>query len=120
MLSHEWRELEALCERISVLRERYGPALRTNNVGLIAGIKNDLAKAKRQRELLVHHISARLGAAAADPAHNRDADPAFAPVPAGTTSRSRSCSNPSAPAARPPGAGASLASTAAAGLVARR
>ena len=66
MLSHEWRELEELCDRISDLRHRYSAAQRTKNVGLIEGLKNDLARARRQRELLVQHISARLGAAAAE------------------------------------------------------
>jgi hypothetical protein len=66
MLSHEWRELEVLCERISDLRHRYVAAQRTKNVGLIEGLKDDIARARRQREFLVQYISARLGAAAAD------------------------------------------------------
>jgi hypothetical protein len=66
MLTHEWRELEVLCERISDLRHRYVAAQRTKNVGLIEGLKDDIAKARRQRELLVQYISARLGVAAAD------------------------------------------------------
>lgn len=66
MLAHEWRELEALCERISDLRHRYAAAQRTQNTGLIEGLREDLAKAGRQRELVVQHISARLGSAAAD------------------------------------------------------
>ena len=61
MLTHEWRELEVLCERISDLRHRYVAAQRTKNVGLIEGLKDDIAKARRQRELLVQYISARLG-----------------------------------------------------------
>lgn len=65
MLAHEWRELEALCERISDLRHRYAAAQRTQNTGLIEGLREDLAKAGRQRELVVQHISARLGSAAA-------------------------------------------------------
>lgn len=66
MLSHEWRELEVLCERISDLRHRYAAAQRTKNVGLLEGLRADIALARRQRELLVQHISARLGSAAAD------------------------------------------------------
>ena len=66
MLTHEWRELEVLCERISDLRHRYVAAQRTKNVGLIEGLKDDIAKARRQREFLVQYISARLGSAAAD------------------------------------------------------
>ena len=68
MLSHEWRELELLCDRISDLRHRYAAAMRTSNAGLIEGIKIDLARTKRLRDLVIHHISARLGTAAADPA----------------------------------------------------
>jgi hypothetical protein len=66
MLSHEWRELEVLCERISDLRHRYTAAQRTKNVGLLEGLKDDLSHARRQREMLVHHISARLSSVAAD------------------------------------------------------
>jgi hypothetical protein len=66
MLTHEWRELEVLCERISDLRHRYVAAQRTKNVGLIEGLKSDIAKARRQREFLVQYISARVGAVAAD------------------------------------------------------
>ena len=65
MLSHEWRELEVLCERISDLRHRYAFAQRTKNVGLVDGLKNDIATAKRQRERLVQHISARLSSVTA-------------------------------------------------------
>jgi hypothetical protein len=66
MLSHEWRELELLCERISDLRHRYVAALKTNNAGLVEGLKADLARTRRMREQVVHHISARLGWAAAE------------------------------------------------------
>jgi hypothetical protein len=66
MLSHEWRELEVLCERISDLRHRYTSALKTNNAGLVEGLKADLARARRMREQVVHHISARLGSAAGE------------------------------------------------------
>ncbi len=66
MLAHEWRELEVLCERISTLRSRLVAAQKTKNSGLVEGIKDDLMRARRHREMLVHHISARLGSAAAD------------------------------------------------------
>ncbi len=66
MLSHEWRELEVLCERISDLRHRYAAAQRTKNSGLVEGLKEDIRRARRQREMLVQHISARLGSVAAD------------------------------------------------------
>jgi hypothetical protein len=65
MLTHEWRELEVLCERISDLRHRYVAAQRTKNVGLIEGLKDDIANARRNREFLVQYISARLGSVAA-------------------------------------------------------
>ncbi len=64
MLEHEWRELEGLCERLSDLRHRQSHALRSRNVGLCEGLREDIARAQRQRELLVRHISARLGSAA--------------------------------------------------------
>jgi hypothetical protein len=60
MLASEWRELETLCDRISDLRHRYAAAQRSKNVGLIEGLKDDLVKARRQRERLVQHISACL------------------------------------------------------------
>jgi hypothetical protein len=72
MLSYEWRELETICERIADLRERYSDARNARNAGLTGNLKNEIAVAQRQRELLVKHISARLGAAAAD---DRPIDP---------------------------------------------
>ncbi len=74
MLSHEWRELEMLCERVSDLRLRYTAALKTNNAGLVEGLKVDLARAMRLREQLVHHISASLGRAAAEGAQGLPPD----------------------------------------------
>ena len=65
MLAYEWRELEVLCDRISSLRHRFAAAQKTKNVGLLEGLRDDISRARRQRELLVHHISARLGAATA-------------------------------------------------------
>lgn len=63
MLASEWRELEELCERISTLRHRYTAAQRSKNTGLVEGLKQQIALARRQREQLVHHISASLGPA---------------------------------------------------------
>jgi hypothetical protein len=60
MLASEWRELETLCDRISDLRHRYAAAQRSKNVGLLEGLKDDLVKARRQRDRLVQHISACL------------------------------------------------------------
>ena len=67
MLSHEWRELEDVCKDIADLRERYAHARRSQNAGLLEGLKNQLALARRKRESLVQHISARLGSAATQP-----------------------------------------------------
>jgi hypothetical protein len=66
MLAHEWRELEMVCARLSDLRHRYDAAQKTQNVGLVEGLKDDIARVTRQRELLVHHLSAALGALAAE------------------------------------------------------
>jgi hypothetical protein len=73
MLEYEWRELEALCERLSDLRHRQGFAERSKNSGLVEGLREDIARVTRQREQLVQHISARLGSATAE-----QSDPAAA------------------------------------------
>lgn len=70
MLTHEWRELETLCERIGDLRGRLAAAQKTQNSGLLEGLKEDLARATRHRELLVYHISARLGSVTAERARS--------------------------------------------------
>jgi len=62
MLEHEWQELERLCERIRILRDRELHAQKSQNVGLLAGLEQDIARAIRQREHLVRHIAARLTA----------------------------------------------------------
>ena len=69
MLSYEWRELETVCQRISELRDRYTHARRSQNQGLLEGLKRDLALARRQREHLVEHISAHLSIAASEHRH---------------------------------------------------
>ena len=66
MLSFEWRELEVLCDRLSDLRHRYAAAHRAKHGGLVDGLKGDITKLRRQREQLVQHIAARLGAAAGE------------------------------------------------------
>ena len=81
MLAHEWRELEVICERVSDLRHRYAAAHRTKNVGLIEGLKDDLARARRQREMLVHHISACLSSVTAEYASPADEDDNTRPRP---------------------------------------
>lgn len=65
MLAHEWRELEDLCERIGVLRERLTAARKTGNTGLVEGLNAEMDRMLRQHELLVRHILTRLGSAAA-------------------------------------------------------
>jgi hypothetical protein len=80
MLEYEWRELEALCERLADLRHRQSFATRSKNVGLMEGLQQDIARVTRQRELLVKHISARLGSVSAEQAGSGDGktDPAAA------------------------------------------
>src|SRR5438105_10690867 len=79
MLEHEWRELETLCERISDLRHRESHALRSRNVGLVEGLKEDIARTRRQREHLVRYISARLSMAAAERTGEKHQDSRDAP-----------------------------------------
>src|SRR5438270_13410939 len=84
MLSYEWRELEAVCQRISELRDRYAHARRSQNHGLVEGVKQDLARARRHRERLVQQISDRLGTAAIErhhPASTQSVQPASADSP---------------------------------------
>ena len=83
MLTYEWRELEELCERISDLRHRYSAAQRTQNAGLLEGLDSQLARAMRQRTLLVHHITASLGSAAAGEVVQAESrpEPEFAATP---------------------------------------
>ena len=66
MLSFEWRELEVLCDRLSDLRHRYAAAHRAKHGGLVDGLKTEIVKLRRQREQLVQHIAARLGAVAGE------------------------------------------------------
>lgn len=75
MLEYEWRELETLCERLADLRHRQAFALQSKNVGLMEGLRRDIERLTRQREQLVHHISARLGTVSATQAP-QSADPA--------------------------------------------
>ena len=75
MLAHEWRELEMLCEHLGGLRERLAAARRTGNTGLVEGLDAEMDRVARQRELLLRHISTRLGSAAA----SRPRDPGAAP-----------------------------------------
>ncbi|MBV9827632.1 MAG: hypothetical protein JO001_18510 [Alphaproteobacteria bacterium] len=71
MLSHEWRELETLCDRIATLRERHASARKSRNPGLTDSLRTEIELAQRQREALVQHISARLGSVAAEPLQQR-------------------------------------------------
>ena len=66
MLSFEWRELEVLCDRLGELRHRHAAAHRAKHGGLVDGLKAEITKLRRQREQLVQHIAARIGAAAGE------------------------------------------------------
>ena len=66
MLSFEWQELEVLCDRLSEMRHRHAAAHRAKHGGLVDGLKAEIAKLRRQREQLVRHIAARIGAAAGE------------------------------------------------------
>ena len=66
MLSFEWRELEVLCDRLGELRHRHAAAHRAKHRGLVDGLKTEIAMLRRQREQLVQHIAARIGAAAGE------------------------------------------------------
>jgi hypothetical protein len=65
MLSYEWQELEGLCDRTAEMRGRWEAAQRSHNAGLIESLKKELDTARRQREQLIRHISARIGSIAA-------------------------------------------------------
>lgn len=82
MLSHEWRELEVLCDRIADMRERLATARKSGNPGLMDSLKADIAAAQRQREALVQHISARLGSVAATSHQHKRASAKPHPKPA--------------------------------------
>ena len=86
MLSFEWRELEVLCDRLGELRRRHAAAHRAKHGGLVDGLKTEITKLRRQREQLVQHIAARIGAVAGErryppeamdrrPPGRHDADP---------------------------------------------
>jgi acetylornithine/succinyldiaminopimelate/putrescine aminotransferase len=60
MLASEWQELEQLTARITALRDRYRDAQRTRQVGLMAGLQNELARARAAREQLLRHLAAAL------------------------------------------------------------
>jgi hypothetical protein len=86
MLSFEWQELEVLCDRLGELRHRHAAAQRAKHGGLVDGLKAEITKLRRQREQLVQHIAARIGAAAGErryppetadrrPPGRQDADP---------------------------------------------
>ena len=69
MLSHEWRELETLCDRISDQRHRYATAYQSKHPGLVEALRSEITKLRRQREQLVRHIAARLGSATGERRH---------------------------------------------------
>jgi len=65
MLTQEWDELERLCDRTASTRDRLDVALRFNNAGLVEALKADMDAARRQRDQLIQHITARISATAA-------------------------------------------------------
>ena len=69
MLSFEWQELEVLLDRLNLLGDRYAAAQRSHHTGHAAGLKKEIARTRRQRDLLVQHISARFGAVVAERNH---------------------------------------------------
>jgi hypothetical protein len=85
MLTHEWRELETLCDRIIDRRHRYAAAYQSKHPGQVEALRSEITKLLRQREQLVQHIAARLGSATGERSHPagvagrrspaRDADP---------------------------------------------
>ena len=60
MLSFEWRELESLCDKLAELRHRYAAAQRIRHTGLVEALKSEIVKARRQRDMLLQHITTRL------------------------------------------------------------
>jgi hypothetical protein len=64
MLAHEWEELELLTARIAALRARYHDAREARHVGLMAGLKEELARARRMREQVLQHLAVRMGSEA--------------------------------------------------------
>ena len=64
MLTHEWQELEVLTERIAALRDRFHDARRSQQVGLMTGLQEDLARAKRMREQVLQHLAVRMASQA--------------------------------------------------------
>lgn len=80
MLSFEWRELETLLDRLALLHERYAHAQRSHHKGHVDGLKREIARARRQRDLLVQHISARFGAVIGE-RHHHPAKAADRPSP---------------------------------------
>ena len=69
MLSFEWRELEALLERLHLLHDRHAAAQRSHHTGHADGLKKEIARLRRQRDLLVQHISARFGSVVGEHGH---------------------------------------------------
>jgi hypothetical protein len=57
MLSHEWQELEALCDRITELQKNERAACQSHNAGLIAILNGQISSAERHHEHLLRHIS---------------------------------------------------------------
>ena len=69
MLSFEWRELETLLNRLHLLHDRHAAAQRSHHTGHADGLKKEIARLRRHRDLLVQHISARFGSVVGEHGH---------------------------------------------------
>jgi hypothetical protein len=60
MLASEWQELQQLTDRIAVLRDRYRDAQRMRQAGLMAGLRQEIARAQAARQQLLRHVAITL------------------------------------------------------------
>ena len=68
MLSFEWREFEAVAERLVALRRQYADALMQSALhhGLVAALRKEIDDVRRVRDQPLAHITTRLGSAASE------------------------------------------------------
>lgn len=60
MLAFEWHELETLGTRLRTLCHRYAHAQRSEHFRVIDGLKLEVARLERQRDVLLRYITVRL------------------------------------------------------------
>ena len=67
MLSHEWKELEFVSQRLDRLRQQHAVAARDGcaDLGVIDGLRRDVMTTQRRHEQLLAHISQALVASVA-------------------------------------------------------